>query len=535
MNIVKSWQRHLAALEATRFPMVIFCSFAVFLVPPVFETPVFASPPRLYVSDSGQFHYARYLEEQGDYIGAAREFGRLIEVFPGSGLVAISQFNMAMSLLSAHRYKEAIEGFGLFLSNFSEKEPGLKKEAGERLKEARLLARKNALPIVTLLPPKSAYPEGSHASASAMRGVQVMLFEGRTFGGIDAEMKRLKESGIDTVIFRVFHNKGDRYHRVAPSALPAGVYFKTSHAPVVADILPEIIRLAHKNGLKLFAWMTTRYADYGIEDKKDMLCKGYDLRSRTFYRCKGLDIFNGEALRRINAIYSDLADNDIDGVLFQDDLALKHNEGFGDYAINAFKRETGLVIDAKALYNGDGWQGGVAYTPLFWQWAAWKNRRLLDVAEGARISVRKKRPAAKFAINLMYESVTNPANSLAWLSQSLAKAVKAGFDYYSIMAYHKQMEDELQKDPETVRNLIDRIALDASKAVGSPEKVLIKFQTVDWKTGGELAVADVVRLIRNVKAAKNVSLAVVPYRKDFPFYELSAGLGKAGYAPNGAR
>jgi len=300
------------------------------------------------------------------------------------------------------------------------------------------------------------------------------------------------------------------------------------HAPVVADILPSIVELAHKNGLKVFAWMTTRYADYGMEERADLACVGYDLERRARVRCKGLDVFNDRAVDHIVSLYRDLADVAIDGVLFQDDLVLRHTEGFGAAAERAFWLETGLRLDPEALYVRAKEGGGVRYTRLFWRWAAWKNGRLLDVAGRARRAVREKRPEARFAINLMYENLTNPPYALAWLSQDLARARRAGFDYYSVMAYHRQMSEELGLGAAEVASMIGDMVRDASEAVGDPNRVLIKLQTVDWNTGRPLSDREVVSLIREVRRAGPVSLAVVPYRSDFPFFELASGGRVAG-------
>ncbi len=142
--------------------------------------------------------------------------------------------------------------------------------------------------------------------------------------------------------------------------------------------------------------------------------------------------------------------------------------------------------------------------------------------------VREKRPGVKFALNLMYESVTNSPSALAWLSQDLAMSVEADFDYYSIMAYHRQMGYELGKRPIVIKGLIEKMVVDAARVVGDPQRVLIKLQTIDWKTGRALPDHEVVELIRRVRAIRDVSLAIVPYRGDFPFYEL----GSPGYAFN---
>lgn len=497
----------------------IGCAFLLILFVSIFPPgPAFSEDSRPYSTDIGQFNYAKFMMEERDYRVAAREFARLIEDFPASPLKPEAQFNLAEAYMLSGRYREAEAEFRLFISNFNDSPYAPAAEV--RIEDAR----------ESLKGPKPApapLRETIRPTYPSMRAVQVMFFEGKTFVEVDKELKRLREAGIDTVIARVFHNKGDRFYPLATPKNNSGVYFSTTHAPVVDNILPEMTRLAHKNGLKIFAWMTTRYADYGIEDREDLACRSYDISAREGARCKGLDLFNESAVKRLEAIYSDMAANDIDGVLFQDDLVSRHNEGFGTRAVSEFSKDTGSYIEPEALYLRIEGKSAVHYTQLFWEWSSWKNRRLLFVADRLRDAVRKKRPEARFAINLMYESVTNPPYALAWLSQNLEAAMKMRFDYYSIMAYHRQMEEELNKDPGTVRGMIEGMVNAASKTVGEPEKVLIKIQTIDWRTGRPLSNDEVVGLIKDIKGIGNVSLAVVPYRADFPFPELGGSKGIA--------
>ncbi len=482
---------------------------------------VSAQVEKPYFTDIGQLNYAKFLMNEHDYPSAAREFARLIENFPGSPYIAEAQFRMAEAYFKAGRYHDAEEEYKLFLSNFGENPSSA--EAKKKMLEASKMSVKEEpenLPLVPLPEEKPSVP--------GMRAVQVALFEGRNYDEVEKEIRHLKDSGIDTIIVRVFHNMGDRFYPFVAGRERAGVYFKTSHSPVVEDILTNLAAIAHRNGLKIFAWMTTRYADYGVEADAGLACKGYDILFKKLFRCRGLDLFNEKAVKRLEAIYGDLADYDIDGILFQDDLFLRHNEGFGTHMEALYRNDYGDYVDPESFYL-HAENNSVHYTQPFWEWASWKNKRLLEVAGRLRKTVRKKRPDVKFAVNLMYESVTNPPFALAWLSQNLAASYKMGFDYYSIMAYHRQMEQELKRDPEEVRGLIERLVKDAVKIVGEPRRVLIKLQTIDWKTGKPLSNGEVVSLIRDVKSIKDVSLAVVPYRGDFPFHELTLKSGVASF------
>ncbi len=480
----------------------------------VFEKPSFAENRRSpYFTAAGQLGYARFMMEYGDFKAAEREFARVIEEFPESPLTQDAQFGMAEASLKAGRFDDAANGFRMFLSNFQSsalapRAEGLLNEAMQGLDEAKI----SAVPIVEV---------HEEPLKRRIRAAQVMFFKGRTIEEIDMEMRNLKDSGIDTVIVRVFHNPGDRFYPLSRPKASEGVYFSTGQSPVVDDILSGIASSAHSNGLKVFAWMTTRYADYGVSDKEGRKCRAYDIAKKRFTACRGLDLFDEDAIKRLERMFSDLSEYEIDGVLFQDDLVLRHNEGFGPNAERLFESDFGVRLDPKGLYMTVGQRKKVEYTELFWHWAKWKNKRLLSVAERLKQTVQRKRPDAAFALNLMYESITNPAYALAWLSQDIKAAKKVGFDYYSIMAYHRQMGAELDKDKDAIKAIIEKMTGDATTIVGDPERVLFKFQTIDWATGKPLPDSEVAGLIGALPGIKRFSIAVVPYRPDFPFKRIS--------------
>lgn len=422
-------------------------------------------------------------------------------------------------LLEQMPREETAPGAGLeeIVADIKDTAPMLKEETGGAAAVS---------PGVAILPPDT-QDKMEEGDEGPLRAVQVMYFNGRSMDEIEDEMGVLESSGINTIIVRVFHNDGDTlYPHIKAAGVDgdnagAGVYFKSAHSPVVSDMLAGITERAHLHGLKVFAWMTTRYADYGIEERYDLACRGYDLSTGDIVRCKGLDVFNDAVVERLSAIYAELASYDIDGILFQDDLVLRHTEGFGVHAAGKYMEETGRILSPKTLYTPRPEGDGVDYTPEFWKWASWKNKTLLGVTEELKRSAREVNPDIKFAINLMYEAVTNPGGGLAWLSQDLKKAREIGFDYYSIMAYHRQMGDELGKNHGEIKEMIAALVADAVDIVGEPNKVLIKLQTIDWKTSRLIPYGEVIGLVRSVRGMEEVSLAVVPYKKGFPFYELT--------------
>lgn len=477
----------------------------------------------IHLTAKSQFKYAAFLKSNKNYKKASREFSRILLAYPESKLISRTHFSLAHVLFLNEDYVKAYRAFEDYIKAFEKSRKGSDKKRVDK-------AHKYRKKIREILESKSAHRSKRKRSVMSgdfeveppssgkldrLKAVQVLVFDGKTLDDLELELYDIKKSGANTVIVRVFNNRGDRYHGFVSSEKKVGVYFQTSHVPVVQDILDDVIKLSHSMGLKVFAWMTTRYANYGMEFRKDIGCKGYDLEAGAVEDCKGLDFFHSTVVEHLENIYSDLADYDIDGVLFQDDLVLKHNEGFGVHATRLFKMERGKDISAGAFYVYDK-SGNIQYTPLFWEWVEWKNKRLLTVADRLKEAVHEKRPNVKFAINLMYEALTNPPYALAWLSQDLEKAKEIGFDYFAIMAYHRQMSDELGKHPRDIKKMIKKMVIEATDIVGDESRLIFKVQTKDWASGEPIHHREVKEVLDVIKSAGNVSLALVPHRMDFP-------------------
>ncbi len=372
--------------------------------------------------------------------------------------------------------------------------------------------------------------------ANPTTAVQVLLFDCKNFDEVDGRIQELKAAGFNTIIFRVFHNKKDRPYYFAEYGNDRGVYFKTDQAPVVDDILGKIAEITRRNGMELFAWMTTRYADYGVENRDGWQAMKYDLKTGEFVKAKGLNLFRNDVRDHLKKLYADLSRYDIDGILFQDDLVLRHTEGFSKEARLAFKKKYNHMPDPAMLYKdvrvrSDGSYKVARYGSWFWEWSRWKNRSLLDVVKGIMEETRSIKPQMKFAVNFMYEAALKPKDALAWLSQNIAEAVKLDFDLYAIMAYHRQMGKELNvKGPELVK-LVGDLAENALQMVNDPGKALIKLQIMDWKSREVLPVSEVGAILRVIREKGGKSIAFVPYKNEFNFTRLSGLISneRAGY------
>jgi biofilm PGA synthesis lipoprotein PgaB len=342
-------------------------------------------------------------------------------------------------------------------------------------------------------------------------GVQVLLFSATDEQGLDREMKLIADAGANTVIVRVFHNRGDRFYRFAHPRADAGVYFRTARAPVVDDVLDLMIRSAKRNGLSVWAWMTTRYAAWG--EHADGLY-AYDFRTKTILPVFGRDLFDDAEVEDLVGLYRDLAAYDIDGILLQDDLVLRHNEGMGRTAERLYGgpiKPDSFYVDPHPAPDGTKYYAR-AYTEEFWRWSRFKAGRLASVAGMIAEGVREVRPNVKCAVNLSYEAAYRPEDALAWLSEDIAEFKRASIDYFFIMAYHRQMMSEKGLPAiDAAVGLLGEISSRAVLLVGRPERVGIKLQIVDWDTGAPIGSGELGRAASGLFGIDKISLVFVPF------------------------
>ncbi len=342
---------------------------------------------------------------------------------------------------------------------------------------------------------------------------QVSYLPSRTYDEVSREFQRMRRLGYDTVALRVFHNRGDRYYPFIAPRAEAGVYFATGQAPVVADILTPLIPLARAAGLRVYAWAgTLRTPLNGPGDLRD---RRYDLASGQVLPTDTLDPFHPEVCRRLQALFADLARYDLDGILLQDDLVLRHTQGFSPTARAAYRRCGGRLPDPEDFYRDrrraeDGRVRVGCYSPSFYQWSQWKGRVLMNLAAAVRNSVRQVDPDIRLAFNLPYEILSNPRGALAWFSLDLSEVRKTGFDYLGLMLYHRQMAKELGLSGEQAEKLIGQLVAQGSEALASPAELLVKLQAIDFDSLEPIASAELERVARIV-GQRPVSRAWFPY------------------------
>jgi biofilm PGA synthesis lipoprotein PgaB len=131
-------------------------------------------------------------------------------------------------------------------------------------------------------------------------------------------------------------------------------------------------------------------------------------------------------------------------------------------------------------------------------------------------AAREIRPGLRFALNLYYEAVLNPRMALAWYAQDLKAAQGYPFDYYSLMSYHRQIGKELSLSEEEALGVLSTMSRRAVRAVGHPEKIIMKIQALDWDTRQIIPREELDRALEAAAPVEGISLAFVRSRSDPP-------------------
>ncbi|NVM20558.1 MAG: hypothetical protein HWN68_02120 [Desulfobacterales bacterium] len=352
-------------------------------------------------------------------------------------------------------------------------------------------------------------------SSRRMLAAQVSVFQCRNYEQVEKRVTELKAAGINTIIVRAFQNPGDGFHRFARPQNRVGVYFETAHAPMVDPILARVVSIGHRHGMKVFAWMETRKTPLALPDPKSHVAIAYRIGSRSFEPIQKWSIFDEVVEKKLLGLYRDIARSGIDGILIQDDLIMYQNEDFNPWAVALFQGETERVLDPQTLYekvfrDSNGRWLVSRYSETFWAWSRWKNEKLLNFANELIQAAKAVNPEIKIAMNFMYESVTDPENALAWLSQHLPEATRLPIDFFAIMAYHRQMKKELRLTDAATYEKISSMTQTLLSLIDDPNKILMKVQTADWDTSKGIPPFEIDEIFQRINSRGTVSLAFTP-------------------------
>jgi hypothetical protein len=234
---------------------------------------------------------------------------------------------------------------------------------------------------------------------------------------------------------------------------------------------------------------------------------------------------------RLVGLFRDLATNDIDGILFQDDLLLRYDEDFSFDARRLFQRLYRRDLVPARLYAPDAprlAESGKlsAFTPEYWEFARMKADRLIELEARLAAEAKEIRPTIRVGVSFLYTAINDPKSGLAFHAQDLIRAVEEGFDYYAVTAYQTQIARDLHLTTDQVYDVIENVAGRTKALVGGPEAAVVKLQVVDWERGRVLAPEEIEAALGRVARGDAPGIALFPYRTDLPFDAIAAALAR---------
>ncbi len=274
----------------------------------------------------------------------------------------------------------------------------------------------------------------------------------------DLPWDKLKTLGISKIILPVFNT----------DEKSGGLFFSNTHANVLRPLFEERLKRAAENNLQLWAWMITR--NMFFLKKKDF-CDAA-LFSGEVQPIPKLDLASDQALKMLEMIFTELAKTKVPGILLQDDLVYRMREGFSPSALKKFSDYFGARIIPEKFPDLPG--------VIQQNWQRFKQNLILDALQRIIQASRAANSAVKIALNIYYESPLWSEKSEKWYAQNFKELVQQEIDFFYLMTYHRQMQQELKipewKVQELFREVVDRAYETAA------ERLVVKMQMRDFDT-----------------------------------------------------
>ncbi len=350
-----------------------------------------------------------------------------------------------------------------------------------------------------------------------IKAVQISYLKVRNFKELEDEFIKIRKNGYNYVIFRVFHNKGDRFFPFIPKNKifsKFGVYFNTKYIPCVNDCLNKVIELAHKHNLKLIAWMQTRYLDFGKFSKDRRVVK-YNFITKKFEVAKGLSFFNKENYNFILNVYFDLLRYPIDGILFQDDLKVLIDEDFNPYAIKKFYEITKIKINSKnvntIIFGNVNSRRKIKPTKYLILWEKLKENKIKNFLNFLCDNIKMKKDIPIF-MNVGYEILLNSKLSRRWYGYNYDTLKNIKIDKFIVMMYQEQIKNELNISEQQLPELY-KIMIRSCSNYGK-DRFILKLQTYNWYENRIINFQKIESLWTFFKINNIKNIALFPYYKN---------------------
>ncbi len=371
---------------------------------------------------------------QARYTRAVHELRRFIETYPQSPLLVEARWWLARSYEQAGELRGALDEYRairkmVLAGRTSQTTYGVRARA-------RITALEKAL-------------GGIASRAGGLMAIQLPSHLVPDTLELDQWVETLAQAGIRMIILDAGTTFAGNQRRVSARRNVAdhgissrGVYFRTNWAMLVRDVFGQVVPVAHRRGIAVFAAIALRQLDW-LDSDLEWSDQAFDPDSRKIRRVEFQDVFNPAFQEYLTGLLLDLAKTGIDGVLFRATAASGPLEGMTAFGLRGFEQDFQTPLAPETLV-GQADRSGVAthslagapelqaqaYPPQFWRWAGWKARETVNVMERLRRALGAHSPNLEFALEVHPESITAPVTGLVQYGEDLLEAKRSQFDFY---------------------------------------------------------------------------------------------------------
>jgi hypothetical protein len=266
-----------------------------------------------------------------------------------------------------------------------------------------------------------------------------------------------------------------------------GLYFINSMFKTVRPVLDNWAPKFSGGKVGLWAWMGARWFSW-FHDSRYL---DFEWRNGQRLVIPKLDLFNPDAEQIIVDLFKQLAQKSIRGILIQDDLVLRRNEGFSNWGKAYFTRATGLSANERLML-----QNGNAHNKV---WEHLKCERVAQLVKKIVQTCKAVNPQIEIGMNIHYETPLAPEQARSWYGHDLAALASSSLDYLYLMAYQRQIKSELGLSEVANRLYFGKMVAAALKDIGP--KLVVKLQVRDWQSSELIPIAELQSYYNLIPAA----------------------------------
>ncbi len=294
----------------------------------------------------------------------------------------------------------------------------------------------------------------------------------KSFEELGLYFEKLRDKGINSIQMRVVQFMGTPIFLFAVPEKDAGYYFSNSNHLIVDDILEQITKMAHDNGLKVFASFPLRHHPRLNDGAEFMLDESWNIfQNRTATNSK-LDLLNPASRNYLFALMQDLLKFEIDGIVLKDDFTYEINEGFSDIARDRYLTATGLPLAFNKMFvpveAKNSYQYEILTSAEFQDVAEWRSREIAQLLWDIVEFTKSRRANFQVGIEVTPELFLEKFDPMKWYSTGLAYLQDLNVDFY-ILKWRRYNSD-LESDPQDYASAVAQLR----KAVPSKKEIFLK-------------------------------------------------------------